>query len=87
MIEYVERSVCVNLYGCLISDFRFGKMACPPNGAIKIPMAKSKSGNDLGYKFVGIVSNNDPGAVGLSKPHTITKMVIEIVEYTKQGYN
>ena len=43
------------------------------------PNGQSKSGNDLGYKFVGIVSN-DPGAVGLSKPHTITKMVIEIVE-------
>lgn len=37
-----------------MSSFKLGNIACPPKGAMMIPIDKKMSGTDLGHKFVGI---------------------------------
>lgn len=80
VIEYVVDKVPVNLCGCLMSDFKFGNMAWPPKGAIRIPIANKRSGIDCGHILVGIIEINEPGESGFKNPHTNTNNVIEIVD-------
>ena len=62
-----------------MSLFKFGKIAWPPKGAMRIPIAKSKSGIDCGHILVGIMDTKDPGAVGFKKPQASTRSVMEMV--------
>lgn len=55
-------------------------MAWPPNGAIRIPTAINKLGNEVGHKFVGMISTSEPGEVCLIKPHTMTRIVMVMVD-------
>ena len=77
---YVYRNDFVNLYGCLISLLKLGKIACPPNGAINIPTPSKKFLPVSGQRFVGMTSINEPGDVSLIKPQNITNNVIVIVD-------
>lgn len=55
-------------------------MAWPPNGAIRIPTAINKLGNEVGHKFVGMISTSEPGEVCLIKPQTMTRIVMVMVD-------
>ena len=68
-----------------MSLFKFGKIAWPPKGAMRIPIAKSKSGIDCGHILVGIMDTKDPGAVGFKKPQASTRSVMDMVDIIQKS--
>lgn len=70
-----------------MSLLKFGNTAWPPKGAIKIPMANKRSGMDCGQRFVGMMSNKDPGAFGFKNPQINTNKVIEMVDMIPNNEN